>query len=62
MFEFARAYDEVFKYFPDEIDWWRLPRTFIANVMNSFIGAPFSSWVSEGIAERNSKAITAAGT
>jgi hypothetical protein len=53
MLAFARPYEDVWKYFPEERDLDKLPRQFVIDVLATVIGKPFSDWVAEKVKERN---------
>jgi hypothetical protein len=53
MLEFAKQYEEVWKYLPEERDIGNLPRQWITDILASVIGKPFQDWVEEKIKERN---------
>ena len=55
MLKFAFSYEEVFKRLPVEKEILQLPRQYIANVIYTIVGKPFSNWVDLKIAERHQK-------
>ena len=48
-------YPQVADYLPEEKDLAKVPRQWLANVIFSVAGEPFSAWVDEVISSRNSK-------
>lgn len=51
--EFAKSYNEVWKYLPIEKEIAQLPRQYIMNVIYSVVGEPFSTWVTEECEKRD---------
>ena len=48
----ARSHPNVLQYLPDELDWHRLPRQWLINVLNTIIGREFADWVNNIIHKR----------
>ena len=53
--EKAQDYPKVWDYLPARRDCYRLSRQFLLNVINTIVGAPFSTWVTEQIKARDLK-------
>jgi hypothetical protein len=54
-FKFAKEHPQVLEYFPDERDWDRLPRKYVADVIHSVIGDPFVKFIESFKNARNLK-------
>ena len=48
-------YPDIDNYMPEERDFARLPRQWIANVMYTIVGDEFRNWVTNKIRERNDR-------
>ena len=56
MLAFAHDYPKVAETLPvEQREVEKLPRAYIANVIYTLVGKPFSSWVERGIQARNEK-------
>ena len=53
MLKEAAKYPVVFEYIPDSKDIPRLPRQWLANVLNTVVGQDFADWVHRKIELRN---------
>ena len=55
MFEFAKDYPRAMKALPVIEEWYHLHRQYLANVIFTTVGKPFTEWVDQHIEIRNKK-------
>ncbi len=61
IYEYGKMYPEVMKCLPEsEEETKKMPRQYIANIVYTVVGKPFSDWVDVKVEKRNKKVISEA--